>query len=63
MTDKPYNYDEAYFKADAYEMGWCRKCTYPNCPYKNKEEKENTIKGKLARARNKIRNQLEEGEE
>ena len=25
--------------------------------------KENTIKGKLARARNKIRNQLEEGEE
>ena len=44
MTDKLCNYDEAYFKVDAYKMGWCRKCTYPNCPDKNKEEKENTIK-------------------
>jgi hypothetical protein len=44
MTDKLCNYDEAYFKVDAYEMGWCKKCTYPNCPYKNKEEKGNTIK-------------------
>lgn len=36
------DYDEAYTKVDAYEIGWCHKCKCnPNCVYKKKIKKEN----------------------
>lgn len=31
-------YDEAYDMDDAYEIGWCMKCTIKECP-RNKKKK------------------------
>ena len=39
--DKLCDYDEAYHRSDAYEIGWCNKCNCnPKCPYKKKVKKE-----------------------
>lgn len=39
--DRICDYDEGYFRVDAYEIGWCYKCrANPNCPYKKKAMKE-----------------------
>lgn len=43
--DKLCDYDEAYYRSDAYEIGWCNKCNCnPKCPYKKKVKKERNNK-------------------
>ena len=35
--DRICDYDEAYERAEAYEIGWCGQCqANQNCPYKKK---------------------------
>ena len=35
------DYDEGYYRPEAYEIGWCFKCKCnPNCYYKKKAEKD-----------------------
>ena len=38
------DYDEAYTRADAFEIGWCANCNHTDCPYckntKKKKEKK-----------------------
>jgi hypothetical protein len=38
MKDKICDYDEAYSRKEAEEIGWCSNCTNKNCP-KNKHHK------------------------
>ena len=34
------DYDEAYNRFDAYEIGWCLKCGHKQCPFHIKAVKE-----------------------
>lgn len=39
--DKICNYDEGYYREEAYEIGWCSNCkANPKCPYKKKSKKD-----------------------
>lgn len=39
MDHKLCNYDEAYTREDASDIGWCGKCRIKDCPY-NKDLNE-----------------------
>lgn len=37
MTDKICDYDEAYTREEASEIGWCSECGCTNCPYNKRK--------------------------
>lgn len=40
-VDNICDFDEGYDRNEAYDIGWCYKCTCnPNCPYRQKAKKE-----------------------
>ena len=48
------DYDEAYTRADASEIGWCAHCKCnENCPYYKKAKKEKENKKEKTKWKNK----------